>query len=126
MRGDARAEHKMCYTEIMLHISPIRQLEVAGQELAFFAFRCERAGRHAWTLLCTRNKASDKAIAAVKQALEGIADRDRVPITYNWEEAYGSVEIDDVSNKYAYIIHFEDKDGSRYRAALEAMIDGRV
>lgn len=94
----------MWYDEFM---TTIKQFEVAGQELGIFNVNDYKPRRFTWRLSCLRRPESDRAIAAIKEAIAKAEDPDRIPVKINWKSAWGIIEIDD-TDEMSYLVDFEE------------------
>lgn len=90
---------------------PIRQLEIAGQELApFFSISrditpFESLGK--WEIRLIRREESDEAISIIQDAIRRAPDRTKIPVKKNFYNTVGEVEIDETKAQI-YVVRFED------------------
>lgn len=100
----------ICYAENMT--GPIRQLEIAGQELAPFLSASREVtpldSRGKWVVYLIRRAESDEAMEIIRQAIRQAPNASQIPVKMNFCMEIGEVEIDD-SNREVYVVHYEDK-----------------
>lgn len=91
---------------------PIRQLEIAGQELAPFLSASREVtpldSRGKWVIYIIRRAESDEAVEIIRQAIRQAPDATHIPVKINFCMEVGEVEIDD-SNQNVYAVHYEDR-----------------
>lgn len=106
---DNRQRTQTCYTISMLD-RMVRQLEIAGQELApFIEFSgsvTPMDSKGKWRAKLIPLPQADAALDAITQAVRNAPNPDRIPFTLNWKNMLGRVDLDR-SNEELYVVHVE-------------------
>lgn len=88
----------------------VRQLEIAGQELApFIEFSgnvTPMGSKGKWRAKLLRLPQADEAIERIAHAVRNARDQNKIPFTLNWKEMVGRVDID-TSRKGLYVVYVE-------------------
>lgn len=88
----------------------VRQLEIAGQELAPFIQYSGSVrplgSKGKWRAKLLRLPQADEVIDIIEDAVEKAPDPDMIPFKINWRDMLGRVEVD-TSNKAVYIVYVE-------------------